>query len=65
MQLYPPRRSVERPTGPNFQRWPGREGQAPHLPGRFPTWAAFWSASDPAAIARLTTEPAAPRAPKK
>jgi hypothetical protein len=51
---------VERPTGPNFQRWPGKEGQVPTLPGRFPSWAAFWSKSDPTDIAKLTSEPAAP-----
>jgi hypothetical protein len=50
---------IERPTGPNFQRWPGKEEQAPHLPGRFASWAAFWASSDPAHIATLTTEPAA------
>jgi hypothetical protein len=50
---------IERPTGPNFQRWPGKEQQTPRLPGRFASWAAFWASSDPAQIARLTPEPAA------
>ena len=48
---------VERPTGPNFQRWPGKEAFAPRLPSRFPTWATFWSQSDPAHVAALTSEP--------
>ena len=48
---------VERPTGPNFQRWPGKESEQPRLPGRFPTWGEFWAKSDPNDIAVLTTEP--------
>ena len=52
---------VERPTGPNFQRWPGKESQSANLPGRFPSWEQFWSRSDPADIAKLTTEPAVAR----
>lgn len=56
---------VERPTGPNFQRWPGKEHETPNLPGRFASWSEFWSKSDPADIAKLTTEPAAPPTGRK
>jgi SnoaL-like domain len=48
---------IERPAGPNFQRWPGRENEFPHLPARFPSWTKFWADSEPDAIARLTGEP--------
>jgi hypothetical protein len=48
---------LERPSGPNFQQWPGQEDHPVNLPGRFPSWGEFWSRSDPAHIAALTKLP--------
>jgi hypothetical protein len=43
----------QRPTGPDFQRWPGHDEQ-PTLPQHFSTWAPFWSGSDDAHVGELT-----------
>ncbi len=48
---------LERPTGPNFQRWGEWKGRKPELPHAFPTWQPFWAESDPALLAELSTEP--------
>ena len=48
---------LERPTGPNFQRWPGGSDRPPTLPHDFPTWKLFWSKSEPSLLEELSTEP--------
>jgi SnoaL-like domain len=48
---------LERPTGPNFQRWAEWADQKPELPHAFPSWQPFWSQSDPALLRELSTEP--------
>jgi len=49
---------LERPSGPDFQQWPGPWKNNPtQLPGEFPTWAAFWEKSDPQLVAELTSRP--------
>lgn len=48
---------LERPTGPNFQRWPAWASRKPALPHAFPTWNEFWSQSDPALLQELSSEP--------
>ena len=47
---------LERPTGPNFQRWPGNEKKQVALPHAWPTWNEFWSASESTHVATLTSE---------
>lgn len=48
---------LERPQGPNFQRWDAWPRNKPRLPHSFPTWKAFWEAGDPALPAELSSEP--------
>jgi hypothetical protein len=48
---------LERPTGPNFQRWDEWSDRRPKLPHAFPTWKSFWAQSDPALLEKLSTEP--------
>jgi hypothetical protein len=49
---------LERPSGPDFQQWPGPwKNNTPNLPGRFPTWGEFWSRSEPELIDELTKLP--------
>jgi SnoaL-like domain len=48
---------LERPTGPDFQRWDEWKDRRCELPHAFPTWAKFWSSSDPALLAQLSSEP--------
>jgi hypothetical protein len=48
---------LERPTGPNFQRWEEWADRRPELPHAFPTWQPFWAETDPAALTELSTEP--------
>jgi hypothetical protein len=48
---------LERPTGPNFQRWDAWPDRKPELPHAFPTWAAFWKDTAPEVLARLSSEP--------
>jgi hypothetical protein len=48
---------LERPTGPNFQRWDGWGERKATLPHAFPTWRAFWESSDPALLNELSSEP--------
>jgi len=48
---------LERPTGPNFQRWELWKDRRPELPHAFPSWRAFWQGTDPAVLAQLSTEP--------
>lgn len=47
---------LDRPGAP-FHRWPDN-GATASLPGAFASWVPFWNEGDPAAIARLTDEPA-------
>jgi hypothetical protein len=48
---------LERPTGPDFQRWDAWKDRKPTLPHAFPTWNKFWERSDPALLRELSTEP--------
>jgi len=48
---------LERPTGPNFQRWAEWSDRKPKLPHAFPTWNAFWAPTDSEALNKLSTEP--------
>ncbi|MGO8856856.1 MAG: nuclear transport factor 2 family protein [Steroidobacteraceae bacterium] len=48
---------LERPTGPNFQRWDAWRDRKPTLPHHFPSWTTFWEASDPELLKRLSSEP--------
>lgn len=48
---------LERPTGPNFQRWDEWSERKPTLPHAFPSWIAFWEKSDPALLRELSSEP--------
>ena len=48
---------LERPTGPNFQRWDAWRDRKPALPHHFPTWTKFWESSDPEFLKRLSSEP--------
>lgn len=48
---------LERPEGPDFQRWERWKHREPKLPGRFPSWAPFWSTSSSEDIAAMTRKP--------
>jgi len=48
---------LDRPRGPNFQRWDLWKERKPELPHAFPSWQAFWHGTDPEALAKLTSEP--------
>ena len=48
---------LERPTGPDFQRWDRWRERKPSLPQGFPTWQAFWAQTDAAQLRTLTREP--------
>ena len=48
---------LERPTGPNFQRWDEWRDRKPSLPHFFPSWKPFWDKSDPALLDELSSEP--------
>ncbi|MGO9512660.1 MAG: nuclear transport factor 2 family protein [Steroidobacteraceae bacterium] len=48
---------LERPTGPNFQRWDLWRDRKPALPHFFPTWRSFWEKSDPSLLKELSSEP--------
>ncbi len=48
---------LERPTGPNFQRWDAWPDRKPTLPHDFSSWNGFWDKSDPESLAKLSSEP--------
>jgi ketosteroid isomerase-like protein len=48
---------LERPRGPNFQRWPAWGDRKPELPQAFPTWQSFWETSDAGVLRELSSEP--------
>jgi hypothetical protein len=48
---------LERPQGPNFQRWPAWGDRKPQLPHAFPSWESFWEKSDPAVLRALSSDP--------
>jgi SnoaL-like domain len=48
---------LERPHGPNFQRWPEWADRKPELPQAFPSWRVFWEKSDPNLLRELSSEP--------
>jgi hypothetical protein len=48
---------LERPTGPNFQRWDAWSDRKPELPQAFPSWKKFWDQSDAALLRELSSEP--------
>jgi ketosteroid isomerase-like protein len=49
---------LERPAGPEFRNWPGRnDGKRSRLPHAFPTWQGFWAQSDPAWVSELSDSP--------
>jgi len=46
----------ETPSGPSFERWPGRQrqGSLPDLPHGWPSWDRYWSEVDSQSIERVT-----------
>ena len=48
---------LQRPTGPNFQRWDTWHDRKPALPHFFATWKTFWDKSDPSLLKELSSEP--------
>jgi len=48
---------LERPQGPDFQRWPAWADRKPELPQAFATWRPFWEKTDAEALRALSSDP--------
>ncbi|WP_223446275.1 nuclear transport factor 2 family protein [Pseudomonas sp. BF-R-19] len=48
---------LERPFGPNAERWDAWAKSKPKLPGRFSTWKPFWDKGDPQQVTQLSRLP--------
>jgi hypothetical protein len=48
---------LERPEGPDFQRWAAWAQRKPKLPHLFPTWNAFWAQSSREHVETLSKAP--------